>query len=96
MRDRIPEIIMAKGQRCEVRVLDGPEYQESLREKLSEELQEYLQSGVISELADLVEVVYAILEHERVPLRDFERLRLAKREERGGFEQRLFLASVSE
>jgi len=45
----------------------------------------------IEELADLVELVYAVLDNKGVSLEDFEKVRLEKREERGGFEHKLLL-----
>ncbi|TDT46070.1 nucleoside triphosphate pyrophosphohydrolase [Fonticella tunisiensis] len=61
IRDRISEIIEVSGKKCEVRRLNDDEYLEKLNEKLMEELKEYYESGSIEELADLVEVVHAIV-----------------------------------
>lgn len=96
VRDRIPEVISAQGKGCEVRVLGQDEYLRKLNEKLQEELDEYQASGEIAELADLVEVVSAILRLKGISDADFEELRATKRAERGGFERRLLLISVME
>lgn len=96
VRDRIPEIIEADGKKCDVRVLDGGEYLEMLNRKLQEELKEYYESGEVEELTDLVEIVYAIAEHKGVSVEEFERMRLSKRDKRGGFKKKLFLLNVSE
>jgi len=61
-----------------------------------EELQEYLATQGVEELADLVEVVCAIVEFKGLTWEQFERIRLGKREDRGGFSQRLYLEHVSE
>ena len=95
VRDKIPEIIKADGKECETRVLDDKEYLLSLNEKLDEELREYYETESIDELADIVEVIFAIVEQDGMSIQDFERLRLSKREQRGGFDQRLFLMSIS-
>lgn len=95
VRDRIPEIIERSGKTCETEVLPPAEYELKLNEKLQEEVEEYLESGSVEELADLVEVVYGILEMRNISLEEFEKLRLAKREERGGFSKRICLKSVS-
>lgn len=95
VRDKIPEIIKADGKECETRVLDDKEYLLSLNEKLDEELREYYETESIDELADIVEVIFAIVEQYGMSIQDFERLRLSKREQRGGFDQRLFLMSIS-
>ena len=91
VRDKIPEIIENNGNDYEVEKLDNESYLESLNKKLKEELDEYLESGEISELADLVEVIYAILDHQGISREEFEKIRLDKKEERGGFAEKLFL-----
>lgn len=96
VRDFIPDIIAQSGKTCHVETLPPREYQEKLNEKLAEELQEYLASDDVTELADLVEVVYGILEIKGITLTEFEQLRLAKKQERGGFSKRAFLVSVEE
>jgi len=93
-RDGIPEIIRAGGKACRVEVLDQERWLEELKRKLSEELQEYLESGDLEELADIVEVVYGIAAALGETVEELERLRLRKREARGGFDERLFLVSV--
>ena len=96
IRDRIPEIIEASGKTCRVRILEEKEYLQELNRKLTEELKEYQESGELEELADLVEIVYAIAEHKGSSIEEFERIRQNKREKRGGFEKRLFLESTGE
>ena len=94
IRDRIPEIIAADGGKAIVEVLDHESAQKYLDLKLSEELEEYLESGDVEELADLVEVIYALLDCKGVPLEEFEKTRLKKAEKRGGFKKRLLLQEV--
>jgi predicted house-cleaning noncanonical NTP pyrophosphatase (MazG superfamily) len=98
IRDKIPQIIESKGKRAEVRVMDSDEYTKMLNVKLQEELDEYKEandeSDQIAELADLVEVVYAILDNKGLSISEFEKVRLAKQSERGGFKDRLLLVKV--
>jgi predicted house-cleaning noncanonical NTP pyrophosphatase (MazG superfamily) len=94
IRDRIPEVIEANGKTCEYRVLRQEEFLRCLGEKLLEELKEYQASGDVEELADMVEVILAIVKEKGVSPVGFEQIRLDKREKRGGFEERLFLVSV--
>ncbi len=89
VRDRIPEILRAEGKRCTVRTLADDEFAQRLEEQLAEEIAEYRESGEIEELADIVELIEAIAEQRGVGWDQFERLRLQKRELRGGFNQRL-------
>ncbi|MFH5183072.1 phosphoribosyl-ATP pyrophosphohydrolase [Paenibacillus sp. TAB 01] len=94
IRDKIPQVMDAKGVTYSIRKLSDQEYVEKLNEKLQEELNEYLEADEedqIEELADLVELVYAVLDNKGVSLKDFEKVRLEKREERGGFEHKLLL-----
>ena len=61
VRDNIPNIVAKSGKRCKYQILSHAEYLFALDKKLQEELEEYQDSRSIEELADLVEVVYAIL-----------------------------------
>jgi predicted house-cleaning noncanonical NTP pyrophosphatase (MazG superfamily) len=96
IRDQIPEVINKKGKECEIRTLNQEEYMFYLNKKLQEELDEYNQSGDLTELVDLTEVIYAIVCLKGLTLEEFEMLRLEKRETRGGFEKKLLLVSVTE
>lgn len=95
IRDKIPEIIEAKGSKAVVEVLDRDSFQKYLNIKLGEELKEYLADGSVEELADLVEVVYALLDCKGVSFEEFEKIRIAKVEERGAFKKRLLLKEVT-
>jgi predicted house-cleaning noncanonical NTP pyrophosphatase (MazG superfamily) len=94
IRDKIPEIIERSGKKAVTERLDADKYKKFLDMKLGEELQEYLESDKVEELADLVEVIYAILEFKGMTLNEFDLLRKNKVEERGAFENRLFLKEV--
>jgi predicted house-cleaning noncanonical NTP pyrophosphatase (MazG superfamily) len=61
---------------------------------LGEELQGYLDSESVEELADLVEVVYAILDEKKISLQEFELIRKQKVQERGAFMKKLLLKEV--
>lgn len=80
-------------------VLDDNDYSDMLDMKLEEELQEYLTAETadqVGELADLVEVVYAILDNQGISIEEFEQIRLEKKEKRGEFKNRLLLVQVDE
>lgn len=94
VRDKIPEIIEAQGKHCEIRRLDDGEYKLELDRKLHEELEEYLASGSVEELADLMEVVLTIVKAKGLTVKEFEKMRIEKKEERGGFEERVLLVKV--
>ena len=96
IRDKIPEIIEQSGKKCIVEVMDNDTYIEYLDQKLNEELAEYQQDKSIEELADLLEVIYAVVAARGYSVEELERLRLEKAEKRGAFEKKLLLKSVSE
>lgn len=96
IRDKIPEIIEQSGKKCIIEVMDNDTYIEYLDQKLNEELAEYQQDKSIEELADLLEVMYAVVTARGYSVAELERIRLEKAEKRGAFEKRLLLKSVSE
>lgn len=91
VRDNIPEIIEASGKKCDIEILDDEQYLEYLNKKLMEEVKEYLESGEVEELADLEEVLRAILDVKTTTYDDFERIRKSKVEKRGAFKKKLLL-----
>ena len=94
VRDRIPEIIESSGKACTVDVLPNDAYIQALDAKLSEELAEYQQSKSLEELADLLEVMGAVVKARGYTWDDLTRVRKEKRAQRGAFEQRIFLKEV--
>ena len=91
VRDKIIDIIEAEGRIAKYRILEDEEYRQALNKKLQEEVKEYLEDNSVEELADIVEVVYGILNYMNVSVKDFEKIRMDKREKRGTFEKRIFL-----
>lgn len=96
VRDKIPEIIIAKGDSALTRILSDEEFLGCLKRKLCEEVNEFLTDGSVEELADIYEVLLAMLEHMGVSFESFEELRNKKVLEKGGFSKRIFLDSVIE
>ncbi len=94
VRDKIPVIIEASGKKAEMRVLDDAEYKKMLDVKLQEELYEYItaveEKDQVAELADLVEVVYAILDNKGISIEEFELVRLEKRRSVAGLEKSFY------
>jgi len=90
VRDKIPKILDDKGISYEQRIASPEEYREELVKKLEEEIDEFLESGgSIEELTDVIEVVEAL---KKLPeYKEVEELRKKKREERGGFDEKIIL-----
>lgn len=96
IRDKIPEIIEGSGKKCIVEVMDDDMYLQYLDRKLGEELAEYQADKSLEELADLLEVIYAVAEARGHSIEELESLRRAKAERRGGFKKKLCLKCVIE
>ena len=91
VRDKIPEIMINNGALPVTRTLNDDEYLLELNKKLKEEVNEYLESGNIEELADIEEVLLAILAFKNVSKETFEEIRIQKVLKRGAFNNRIFL-----
>ena len=100
VRDLIPDIIEASGNKCRTRVLSDEEYLEmldaKLDEELDEELAEYHKDQNIEELADLLELIRAAAIARGYTLDELETARAEKAKERGGFEKKILLVDVTE
>lgn len=94
VRDKIPDIIAEQGRASQTRLLSESEYRDYLKLKLQEEMKEFMESNDIEELADLVEVIRAMLKVDGRTWDEMEEIRLDKRAKRGGFDGRICLESV--
>lgn len=93
VRDNIPEIMIQNGAKPITRMLSKEEYLIELNKKLSEEVNEYLESGSIEELADIEEVILGILDIKNLSKEELEIVRKTKVKKRGAFTKRIFLES---
>lgn len=103
IRDNIPEIIEKSGKTCIVETLNDEEYFQKLIEKLQEEFAEFLaeanaenDENAIKELADIDEVILALVEAIGVSRESFERIRDAKANKNGCFKKKLLLGEVKD
>lgn len=94
VRDRIPEIIEADGKICVYEILSDEDYVYLLDQKLNEELSEYQESKSLEELADLLEVMQAVVKARGWTLEKLEQVRADKATKRGGFEKKILLQEV--
>ena len=94
VRDKIPEIIKNANQIPIVHTASDEEYANKLKEKLKEEINEFLESNTEEELADVLEVIYSICDLKGINRDEIEEIRKKKAEERGGFEERIVLDEV--
>jgi len=96
VRDKIPEIITANGDVPTTRVLGKAEYDEELRRKLLEEAAEAAASDDTTELADVLEVVYALADQAGLTREELETIRALKEQKRGAFSKKLYLIETKE
>ena len=91
VRDKIEEIMISNGAKPITRILSDEEYKKELDKKLLEEVKEYLESGEIEELADIEEVILAILNTKEKTKENLEEIRNNKFLKRGAFHKKIFL-----
>lgn len=101
IRDKIPEIIQRdRGSLAKTRILEGQDYRDALKTKVTEEAAELLNAksreDITNELADLEELIRTIAAENGIALEELEMIRQKKLRERGGFEKRLWLESIEE
>ena len=96
VRDKIPEIIEADGKVCRTHILSNEEYIVALEAKLNEEVAEYQADKNLEEMADVLEVLYAICVARGYSLDELEAMRAKRADERGGFKEKIFLEHVEE
>jgi len=89
VRDRVPEIIQERGEIVTIALLESEALVRALREKLVEEAYELLDAkdlqSVKAELADVKEVIDALINKLNITVDEVKKEQVQKREERGGF-----------
>ena len=96
VRDKIPKIIHQNGDSCTTIILGDVEYKKELKNKLLEETQEYLESENIEELADILEVIHAIIKTKGVSFDELENMRKNKKDKKGGFDNKIYIEKTEQ
>ena len=86
VRDKIPQIIKKSQKNPITYIANDQEYWKRLKDKLCEEVDEFLLEENLEELADILEVIYAICKVKGVDKNDLEKIRIEKKKLRGGLE----------
>jgi predicted house-cleaning noncanonical NTP pyrophosphatase (MazG superfamily) len=90
IRDKIPEIMKAKGETPKTHIAADEEYARLLIAKLIEEALEYKLQPSAEELGDILEVVHA-LASQYGGFEKVDEVRKKKTSERGNFSKRIVL-----
>ena len=90
VRDKIPQIIKDAGKTPIIEILSDKDYLRELDKKLNEEVAEYQADKSIEEIADILEVLYAICEARGYSVEQLMQVKAKKQEERGGFVDKIY------
>ena len=97
VRDKIPEIIASKNKKYNIKYLKDDELKDALNNKLLEEANEFIESDHdIEEMADIFEVIGAILDLNNWTYDMVRQVQLDKVKARGAFEKGIFLIEAEE
>ena len=100
VRDKIPEVIKKSGGDFETYKLAKKEFEKELLKKVGEESDGLLtaktKEELISEMADIVEVIEEIKRFKKITSQQVENARKANFRRKGGFKKRLFLVWASD
>jgi len=91
VRDKIPEYIKSKGGKPITHIADDGEYWQKLEEKMQEEVNEFIQAENIEEMADVLEVIDAIIEFKKFDKNELQKVKNKKADERGKFKDKIIL-----
>jgi predicted house-cleaning noncanonical NTP pyrophosphatase (MazG superfamily) len=87
VRDKIPEIIRQHGREPKISVLTDDKLLNALNEKLVEEHGEYIESGELEELGDMLEVIFSLAKEKGYTEGELLHLLKDKRNKKGGFDE---------
>ena len=100
IRDKIPEIIKKNNAIPKISELSDDKFKIALKEKLVEEARELLEAKtekeILNELSDVLQLVESIATNNNLSLGEIEKQKENKKQERGGFNKKLFLKYVDE
>ena len=94
VRDKIPQIIEKDGKTPIIHIASDSEYSKRLKDKLKEEVKEFLKEDNEEELADILEVIEAIIANKRFSMNKLLLLKENKRNINGGFRDKIVLDKI--
>lgn len=94
VRDKIPDIILKDNELPVTRILSDEEYIKELNNKLTQEVNKYLEEENVEEMVDILEVIRAILKYKKVSYSEIEDKRKKKVQKRGAFKEKVYLEKI--
>ena len=73
VRDNIPKIIKEKGENSKIHIANDKEYWNKLKDKLKEEVDEFIKSETMEEMVDMLEIITAINEFKNWDLKKLQK-----------------------
>ena len=95
VRDYIPDQIAKNNLSVMYSFADEKDHKLYLERKLVEEVTEYLESNSPEELADILEVVFALAEIKEISEKQLMKIRKSKRKKNGAFKNGVILKQVA-
>ena len=95
VRDYIPDQIVKNNLSVMYSFADERNYKLYLERKLVEEVTEYLESNSPEELADILEVVFALAGTKEISEKQLMKIRKSKRKKNGAFKDGIILKQVA-
>jgi len=96
VRDKIPEVIKENGSNPVIHIANEEEYWEKLKEKLSEEVDEFLKENNEEEISDILEVIDAICKFKKFDKKKIDEIKKQKAEKRGRIDNKIILDEVND
>lgn len=94
VRDKIPEIIKQDKKTPITHIASDKEYWKKLKEKLKEEVNEFLAKDNEEEFADILEVIHAISDFKDFDKDEINKIREDKAKKRGRFKDKIILDKI--
>jgi predicted house-cleaning noncanonical NTP pyrophosphatase (MazG superfamily) len=93
-RDKTIALFESQGRKHTSYVLNDADYARELRNKLKEETAEFLEDNNLEELADILEVLYALTKNIGHTKEELEKVRAEKAEKYGIWENKIYLVEL--
>lgn len=96
VRDKTPQIIESTGKVALYEIIDGDDYYSALLDKLKEEVNDFDLTENPEDIADILEVLDAIVEFNEFDWDEIMQIKTEKLDQSGGYEKGVFLKEVIE